>query len=168
MKIAMQQSDGANLLITLLVRFPEIFSVRYEQARNSLVFTFLIKKKLNHRELEDVKNRFHEYLELYSSFDPISHKKGSLDSFLIDSITFLVYEQSPQELHTYELKLLTGLLREQFQDRLCMEDLKLRTEEQDRQETTIQHVLGQTHMFPHEKNIEVVRDGHHVYVYNKQ
>lgn len=67
-----QKSDSMELIISLLLQYPQVNKVNIDLNLRELTFTFLIQRKLSIPELEEFKLKLNQSLRLYDSLSPIA------------------------------------------------------------------------------------------------
>ncbi len=166
-----QITDGVELLISILLRYPEVAVVRYELEHNALVFSFIFAEGLENNHLEQVKaqlleaittwhyleNRHPEILEVTSEeIDQPEAKKltkielqRDVNSFALEEVSLLV-----NLINSFELPLLT----EDF-EAFMEEDLIL-------QEEIIRHLLDSVKNYDCERDLFAFREEGKVLVFN--
>ncbi|SJZ31184.1 hypothetical protein [Selenihalanaerobacter shriftii] len=74
-----EMSDSMELIISILIRYPQINKVDIEPNSKELSFTFLIEKELREDEIEKINHKLKQSLELFSRLANVSS-----DSFKIN------------------------------------------------------------------------------------
>jgi hypothetical protein len=166
-QIEVGHSKTAHFLVTLLIRFTEIFSIQYVPDRKKLVFTFVIVDPLSEEEVASLQSCLTDSIELYSQFEAPITKQGSIDLFCLENHTFITYEMPVHTFQTIELKLLTGILRDRYASRILSDELYLHNEALLKQEVKIQSFIEEPPNAIEDTRIEAIRDGTRVFVYNK-
>lgn len=166
-KPRLKESLGTNLLISFLIRYPELSSLRYNQTSQTLAFSFLLKG-------EESLSRQAEFVQVLESYfaacrvvDPKFATRGSVAHTPLEGVTMLEYEQQVKLLGSVEVRLLMGVVAEFYGTALGTEVLPLQEEELHAQEELIESILGQKETWREEKSIVAYREGGRVFVYNK-
>ena len=139
-KSGQQVSDGINLLISMLVRYPEISSISCEPDTKEIKFTFL---------LNDNENSISEFSKLVNkSLTTLFglNKEEVINPFNIKystcgKLTVLYIYRKLDNLTSQELNLIISLTQEYFKDSLIVEVEELTKEDQLFQEDLIGAML---------------------------
>ncbi|MBL0388474.1 hypothetical protein JJB07_17875 [Tumebacillus sp. ITR2] len=166
-KLRLKESPGTNLLISFLIRYPELASLRYNQASQTLSFTVLIKDQVDAARQTEFVDFLNGYYEACQMVDPKFPALGRVEFSMQMGITVLVYEQPVDVLSIVEVRLLMQLFVEFYGDLIGADALPLQDEELYAQEEIIESILGQKETWRGEKSIVAYREGGRVFVYNK-
>jgi hypothetical protein len=163
----LKESPGTNLLISFLIRYPELSSLRYNQASKTLSFTVLLKGEVAPERQAEFVDFLDGYYEACRIVDPKFPARGRVEHTTLDGVTVLVYEQPVEVLNIVEVRLLMQLFVEFYGNLIGAEALPLQEEELSAQEEIIESILGAKETWREEKSIVAYRDGGRVFVYNK-
>ncbi|PWK15499.1 hypothetical protein C7459_10335 [Tumebacillus permanentifrigoris] len=166
-KPRLKESPGTNLLISFLIRYPELSSLRYNQATKTLSFTVLLKGEIATERQTEFVEFLDSYHEACQMVDPKFPTRGRVEHTVLDGVTVLVYEQRVEALNIVEVRLLMQLFVEFYGSMIGAEALPLQEEELYAQEEIIESILGAKETWREEKSIVAYRDGGRVFVYNK-
>lgn len=77
---AAADSSCIDFLVSILVRFPQIFSIRFNNTTKSYLFTFMYRGSLEEKLFLDLKEKIKDYFEVYAELAngldiPLSFKK---------------------------------------------------------------------------------------------
>lgn len=163
-----RMSRGVGLLISMLVRYPELSRINFNPDVHTIRFSFLVDRFLSEREFEEINRDVKVAIEAYhglSGHDPQVFEM-SLDAF--DDVSIIYVTRDTRSLSQEEITLLVELLRGRLTDHL-MADLggSFAEEEIIVQEELIQQMLNDLQDSAHEKNLVAFRDGGKVLVFNK-
>ncbi|HEU4964106.1 MAG TPA: hypothetical protein VFV52_09695 [Bacilli bacterium] len=166
-KPRLQESAGTNLLISLLIRYPELSSLRYNPKTGEMSFTILITGEVLTAQQEEFRAFVARYFAACRELDRNFAELGRITHTMMEGVTMLVYEQHVDVLTIMEVRLFTQLVVEFYQAAVVGEMLGLHEEEMEAQEEIIEHLLGQKETLRQEASIVAYRDGGKVFVYNK-
>ena len=74
-----QISDGVNLLISILVRYPEVGSITYNPAAQSIKLTFLLTASPEKRQVADLTNHI---LSSLTTYHVLKDEKSNISRFI--------------------------------------------------------------------------------------
>ncbi|WP_371369125.1 hypothetical protein SRRS_24240 [Sporomusa rhizae] len=164
-----QVSDGANLLISMLVRYPEIGTINFNPETNSLKFTFMISGIPTAGDFESVKQLIINSIATYHLLQGITDSKIDVELSKYEQVAMLTIMRDVHTMSQGEIGLTVKLLRERFADRLTAdqndsileEDLLL-------QEEVIEDLLESMRKQYNERhNLIGIREDGRVFVFNK-
>lgn len=166
-KLRLKETPGTNLMISFLIRYPEIASLRYNQGSQTLSFTVLLKEQVDEQRQAQCIEFLQGYYEACRMLDTSFPVLGRVEHSALDGVTVLVYEQQVERLTMMEVRLLVQLFGEFYGDLIGADILSLQEEDLYAQEEIIEQILGQKETWRSEKSIVAYREGGRVYVYNK-
>lgn len=68
-----EESYHINMLVNLLVQFPEIYTITFNIPASSCRLSYMVKRKLGQEEFQALRNKFQEYLEAFYFFHNCEH-----------------------------------------------------------------------------------------------
>jgi len=113
-----QVSDGANLIISMLVRYPEIGTINFNPDANSLKLTFMISGIPTASEFESSKCLIVNSIAAYHMLQGITDINVDIELSSYEQVAMLTFIRDVQTLSRGEINLVIKLLRERFSDRL--------------------------------------------------
>lgn len=123
-----EDSYHVNLVINILVRFPEIFTVTYNLDSSSFSLSYMISRKLSRENYISLCHQLEENLEAYRYFKKKESRKMEIKKKSLCGYTQLEIALAGDSLLGNEIALLTSIMRDQFgQDLIC----EMRMEESD-------------------------------------
>ncbi|VBB06005.1 Hypothetical protein LUCI_1216 [Lucifera butyrica] len=148
-----QISDGVNLLISILVRYPEIGTVSFDPDNNSIKLTFMLSGISWNAEIKTAKQCIIDSIAAYHMLQNIH--PDITDVILTDAYEQIAMLTIKRDVHTLskgEIALIIALLRDGFRERL-MSDQNDTMQEEDLmlQEELIDDML---------ENLKKKRTGH--------
>ncbi len=163
-----RMSRSVGLLISMLVRYPELGTIKLDPARQTLRFTFLVTRLLEDQEFHDFRDHVITALETYTFLQDRPMETADVSRECYDDLTVISVTRDVQSLSQEEISLLIEVLRERFRkhlvadfnDSLLEEDLLM-------QEQIIGEMLEDLRDSVQEKNLIAFREGGRVLVFNK-
>ncbi len=163
-----QDTYATNLLVSLLMRFPEIMSIRFDKPQEQILFNFLLAGRPTKEELAGFKALLKESFAAYA--DLSSEKlqfKVALQS--AGKLSILGIKASTETLSLEGISLLCGLVCRAFSRKIVRDAETLDAfydEEMLRQEEIIAYLLNHG-VATNKENLLAFRDAGKVLVYNK-
>jgi len=117
-----QISDGVNLLISILVRYPEIGTISFDPLHNSIKLTFMLSSILTAQEFEAIKTVVLNSIKAYLMLSGAGEHKADVQLSSYDRVTMLVVSRDVATLSKGEITLLITLLRDKFRDVLVTDN----------------------------------------------
>jgi len=161
-------SNSMSLIAFLLVRYPEIGSVRFDPMKKILQFSFVIMKILTEAEF----NSFNEQLTL--SLGNISELQARETGLIevnyaeYDGLTFLEITRDIASLNQEEIALIIGVVQQFFEGFLLLDqEDSLQEEDEVLQEEMIEHMLEDLKDSRQEKRLIGFREEGRVLVFNR-
>ncbi|MBT9173596.1 MAG: hypothetical protein DDT21_01997 [Syntrophomonadaceae bacterium] len=163
-----QDAYTANLLISLLIRFPEILSINFNMPQNRCKFTFMLSGRQEREEVLRFRKTFKDALETYINLTgeyfsvkiaaTFSHRLNLLE--ITSNTTFLSLEA---------IQLICGLVATSFGESLlkdaeCQDST--RDDDLSRHEEIIDYLLSHS-VGSRQDNLFAFREAGRVYVYDK-
>ncbi len=163
-----ENSKGVGLLISVLVRYPELSTVNFDPNGRVLKFTFILTKPLEQMKFERMRDRFRMSVAAYGDF---KNRKPSLIEMArtdFGDITVLEVQRDVETLTQEEISLVIDIVRDEMgsllaadrNDNLMEEDLLV-------QEEIIEEMLQDVSDCRQDKNITAFREEGRVVVFNK-
>ena len=124
-------SNSMSLIAFLLVRYPEIGSVRFDPEQKIFQFCFVLTKAIDESEFRDFSN------QLTLSLGSISQLQGreiglvEMDFTDYQDLTFLEITRDIDSLTQEEIALIIGVVRQYFEERLLLDQEETVQEEDE-------------------------------------
>lgn len=160
-------SETTGLLISILMRYPEVASVNYDPERQVLKFTFLCSKILKAEEIESLKEMIFDAVGVYNSLE--NKKDGNIffEYNVCGDTTVIELQRDVCTLIGKEITLIVGLLRQFLGEDLLVEESNLIGEDLLEQDEVIDYVLENIRLPKYEKQLVAFREEGRVLVFNK-
>lgn len=164
-----QVSDGANLIISMLVRYPEIGTINFNPETNSLKLTFMISGIPTAADFESSKRLIINSIAAYHMLQGNTDIKVDLELSSYEQVAMLIFIRDVQTLSRGEINLVVKLLREQFNERLVTDHNDAMLEEDLLfQEAVIEDMLeNMRKQYNDHHSLIGIREDGRVFVFNK-
>lgn len=161
-------SNSMSLIAFLLVRYPEIGSVRFDSGQKTLQFSFVLTKTLDDAELEQFKDRL--FLSLSSMAELHQRELGRVEIQCTKDgeLSFLEIIRGIDSLSQEEIALMIALIQQSFEGFLLL-DPEDTAQEEDMvmQEEMIEHMLEDLKDSSQEKRLIGFREEGRVLIFNR-
>lgn len=159
-----QVPDEVGLLISILVRYPEVCSVRYLQDQHALIFQFLLFASSQvgclPEKLQDAIDVFHE---LESRPMKLCKAEGKHE----EDFYRLTITRDVESMNQAEVGLIVDLVKGSSSQELVYDEMEIQEEELEFQEEIIDQILEQLQKSELDKNLVAVREEGRVLVYKE-
>ncbi|WP_418789926.1 hypothetical protein [Phosphitispora sp. TUW77] len=161
-------SDSIGLLISILVRYPELGTINYDPVLQQLRFTFIFSCVLDEEKLVNFKDTVVASIQAYNAFENRVPLVTDVRFNPCEEFTMLEVIRDVGTLTQEELSMIIELVHHNFKkdlifeknDNLLEEDLLI-------QEELIEHMLENIKISYPEKNLIAFREDGRVLVFNK-
>lgn len=161
-------ADSIGLLISILVRFPEVGTINYEPQEQVLRFTFMLNQPLSEEVLGQFDAKFRKSLDIYNYLEGRRPKVINLKYTPYDQLMSLEVQRDVTSLTRNEIGLIIGLVRDTFERRLVYENNdQVMEEELLIQEEMIDHMLESVRGTVPQRQLIAFREDGRVMVFNK-
>ena len=127
--ITKENSYGSNLLVSLLVRYPQLGTVTFNHHKESLELTFMLSKIPDKDILEATKTHILESISCYHYLEEIIDAKNDFQFQLYDHVALIKITRDIATLSKKEIALIVALIQQKFSNLLIMEDTDYLPEE---------------------------------------
>lgn len=161
-------ADSVGLLISILVRYPEVGTINYEPGSQNLKFNFMLSKIIPKNNFDKFKSK------VVSCLDTFNYLEGRIPQSIIlrhaqsGGLTVLQVIRDVGTLTHEEIDLITKLIHQEFPNNLVTDDnVSLLEEELLVQEELIGHMLENVKDCIPQKKLIAFRENGRVLVFNK-
>jgi len=163
-----QDAYTTNLLISLLLRFPEIMTINYDMPQDCAKFTFMLNGSPDKAEVSRFNSLLRESLSVYRE---LTGEEFSVKAKVLRSGNFslVVVTGCTSTLSLEAIQLITGVVATVFSNRVIRDSEtadSARDDEMWRQEEIIEYLLSHS-TGTKEENLIAFREAGKVYVYDK-
>jgi hypothetical protein len=155
--------DGVGLLISILLRYPEVCSVRYMRKQHALKFQFLLFASTN---LAFLPQTLLDALEAFHQLQESSMKICKVEGQQEEDYYHLTVTRDVESMNQNEVGLIVELVKGTSMNELLYEEVELQEDELHFQEEVIAQVLEHLQKNELDKNVIALRDDGRVLVYN--
>ncbi|MBP2627692.1 MAG: hypothetical protein H6Q68_2403 [Firmicutes bacterium] len=135
-------SDGVNLLISILIRYPEIGTVSFDPQYNQLNLKFMLSAIPSQDEFSNIKNLLIDSIAVYNMLEGLSLKTSEIQLHTHDKVAMLSIVRDVHTISKNEITLIIVLLREKLKDYLIFDyNVSLSEEDLLLQEEVIENML---------------------------
>ncbi len=163
-----QISDSVNLLISILVRYPEVGTIRFDPERNTLKLTFMIAGKTAQPDLANIKQLILTSLTAYHILEDLTVTVCEVVPRIFEGVAMLTVLRDVDTLTKAEFDLIITLLRDRFADRLITDqNTAILEEDLLVQEELIENMLENVKKQHSANSLIGIREDGRVLVFNK-
>lgn len=161
-------SDSIGLLISILVRYPEVGSINFDPQSHELRLTFILSGVLEDEEVTGIKQLIIDSVGAYHQLEKNRPHVFSVEWNNNDNYTILDVKRDVDTLSRNEISFLMELFHTQFQNALIADDSEEVWEEDLQvQEEMIGHMLEGIKNGVSDKKLIAYREEGKVLVFNK-
>jgi hypothetical protein len=165
---AARTTNSVSLLISILVRYPEVAGVTYDPATANLKLTFLLARALSARRFKRLRERLHHSLEVYRRLDRREPPAVELLRTCHRGVGVLEVREDVHSLSREELTLIVELVRAELGNLLAVEpNPSLMEDDLAAQEELIEEMLEDLRESEHGRNLIAFREEGRVLVFNR-
>ena len=161
-------SDSAGLLISILLRYPEVGMINYDPEMKILRFTFVISEISTETEITDFKIGLNSCLRTYYFLKNENTKVNKIKYSVCENFTLLEIKRDVQTLSSQEIALIITVVKENFRDSLIIESSEnIKKEDLADQEKLIGQMLESMRSTLPKIKLLAFREKGRVLVFNK-
>jgi hypothetical protein len=161
-------TDSIGLLISILVRYPEVATINYDPEQRILKFTFITSRVLDPVQEKDLSGRLLESIEVFSILEGKATRLSMVDYQECESYTMVEIQRDVETLKQEEIALIVELFRQSLENSLVTDEgHSLYEEDLLMQDEIIQHMLESVRDCAGDKKLFAFREEGRVLVFNK-
>lgn len=161
-------SDSIGLLISILVRYPEVGTINFDPKQQDLKFTFIFSRVLCEIELSNFKSELVQVIEAYNYLEGKEITIADVNHQFCDNFTMLEVRRDVNTLNQDEIALIIEVVEKCFKQNLVADQNEYMMEEDlIMQEELIEHMLENLKSASPERNLIAFREEGRVLVFNK-
>ncbi len=161
-------TDSVGLLISILLRYPEVATINFNPESQLLKFTFIYSKVLGNGELDSLKQKLMDSIEVYNLLEGKKTRVVTLNHQVCDNLTLLEVRRDVDTLAQEEITLIVELFHQFLNNDLVTEENEQLVEEDlIAQEEIIEHMLQSIKCSTQDKCLFAFREEGRVFVFNK-
>jgi len=162
-------SDGVNLLISILISYPEIGTVSFDPQYNQLKFKLMLSAIPSQDEFLSIKHLLIDSIAVYTMLEGLPLKTSEIQLYTHDKVAMLSIVRDVHTISKNEITLIMTLLRENLKNYLILDyNVSLSTDDLLSQEDIIETMLEniKSHSLLH--GLIGIRENSRVLVFNKE
>jgi hypothetical protein len=161
-------TDSVGLLISILVRYPEVATINFDPEKYLLKFTFIFAQIMSKSELDNLGNKLMDSIAVYNLLEGKDTRFVSLNHQFCSDLTMIEVNRDVDTLTQEEIALIVELFRQYQQGNLVTEENEHFIEEDlIAQEEIIDHMLESIKCSTQDKPLFAFREEGRVIVFNK-
>lgn len=161
-------TDSVGLLISILVRYPEVATINFDPSRQILQFTFIASRVLEPAELDRLRETVLDSIAAFNLLENRQAAVSSIDCQVYEQLTMVEVRRDVRTLVQEEIALVVQLLRRHLDRDLVAETGESLVEEDLLiQEEIIEHMLENIKGSGEDKHLFAFREEGRVLVFNK-
>ncbi|MFZ5646282.1 MAG: hypothetical protein ACOY30_01540 [Bacillota bacterium] len=161
-------TDSVGLLISILVRYPEVATINFDPVKKALKFTFIASKILGAAEMDSIRRILLESIEALNKLDGKTARMSLVDRQDCDPYTMIEIQRDVETLVQEEIALIVALFQQYFENCLITDEgHSLYGDELLAQEEVIERMLESVRGFAGNRMLFAYREEGRVLVFNK-
>ncbi|MDD2553656.1 MAG: hypothetical protein PHP51_03690 [Desulfotomaculaceae bacterium] len=161
-------TDSVGLLMSILVRYPEVSTINFFPEKQLLKFTFMYSRVLSENELTSLKGKLLDSIEAYNLLEGKETLLVAINHNVCDNLTMIEVQRDVHSLAQEEITLIVELFRQHLNSNLVTEENdRLIEEDIIAQEEMIDHMLQCIKGSTENKYLFAFREEGKVLVFNK-
>ena len=163
-----KKTDTVGLLISILVRYPEVATINFDPENHLLKFTFMYSQVLNEAELDNLKTKLFDSIDVYNYLEGKETRHVSLSHQVCDDLTLIEVQRDVDTLAQEEITLIVEMFHQYLNTNPVIEISEQMLEEDlIAQEEFIEHMLESVKFSSQDKYLVAFREEGRVLVFNK-
>lgn len=161
-------SDGVNLLISLLIRYPEIATIKFDPQNSCLILKFMLSSLPSDLEFSTIKDLLTNSIIAYNRLESFPMKTSEIELHSHVQVAMITIIRDIYTLSKNEITVMITLLKEHFKDFLVIDNSD--SEQEDdllMQEEVIENMLDNIKSHHHLHGLIGIRESGRVSVFNK-
>lgn len=159
-------TSSVNLLISILIRYPEVSTINYDPESRTLKFSFLFQYKFKKSELEYIEKILKDSIDVYNRLETKEPGYIEIASDNMDDYTIIKIERDVDTLIQEEIALIVQCLQQSVKTRMLIENAPYE-EDLEMQEELIESMLESVKCCHESKRLFAFREEGRVLVFNK-
>jgi len=161
-------TNSVSLLISILIRYPEVAKINFDPENHLLKFTFMYAGVLSETEIADLKENIVSSIEVYNTLECKNPRVVNLGYEVSDTLTMIEIQRDVDTLVQEEIALMVELFRQYINKSLVTEESDQPTDEDlVVQEELIEYMLENIKAKSENKRLYAFREEGRVLVFNK-
>lgn len=168
-KVKEDVTGSVALLISILIRYPEVATINFDPEQQVLKFTFILSKVLDSEEFEGMKIKLLKSIDVFNTLESKKVRLSIIKHNVYDNLTLIEIQRDVDAMVQEEIALIVEFFRSYFPKNLVIEkdESIIIEEELIVQEEIIEHMLESVRSVAGDKRLFAFRDEGRVLVFNK-
>lgn len=161
-------SDGVNLLISILISFPEIGTASYLPKGKQLKLKLMLSGIPSQDEFTNIKQLLTESITVYNMLEGLTIDSSEILLDTHDKVAMLSIIRDVHTISKNEITLIMALLRENFKEYLIVDyNVALSEEDLLSQQDVIERMLDNIQQYSLQHELIGIRENGRVLIFNK-
>jgi len=161
-------SDGVNLLISILISYPEIGTVSFDPQYNQLKLKLMLSTIPSQDEFLNIKKLLTESISVYNMLEGLPLKTCEIQLDTHDKVAILTINRDVDTISKNEISLIVTLLRDKLKNHLIIDyNILLSEEDLLSQEEVIETMLDNIKQHSLQHGLIGIRENSRVLVFNR-
>ncbi len=162
-----EETSSVNMLIYLLLRYPQIIFINYNLAKNLFCISFMLKEKLENERYITFRKGFSDCLVTFKEIVGVNHST-QIKRKNVDGRTLLQVTWKNKNISIEEVNLVSSLVLKEFHRELIIETRKENyISQKNNDESEVYEYLQTRKKEREEENLFAFREAGRVYVFDK-
>jgi hypothetical protein len=161
-------SRSVSLLVSVLVRYPEVAAVDFHPAHHTIKFTFLLRRRLTGRQFHELAALLTDSLAAFAALEGRTAGTVQVEQQAQSGVTVVSITRDVPSLTQGEISLVVAIMRERWGRLLAADSAETMQEDELMvQEEIIAEMLEDVRANEQERTLTAFRDDGRVVVFNK-
>lgn len=161
-------TNSMSLIVSLLIRYPEIATLKLDPEEKSFLFTFMFNRKLSPQETRELRENLRMNLDALAGLTQRYPTVLTVSTRSQKGLSFLEVKRDIASLSQEEISLLLEVIKEKYEkDLIKDQDDEIGEDEQVFQEEMIGHMLEDLKDSGQEKRLIGIREEGRVMIFNR-
>lgn len=161
-------SDSVNLLISILVRYPEIATIRFDSNKKMMKLTFMVSEPMAESVFTQLRQTILESIDVYQMLQGTADSATDIKMAVYDGVTVITLYRDINTFSKGEIAMTITLLRDHCREKLIIDrNDAVPEEELVMQEQMIDSMLEQVKGVQSVTSFVGIREDGRVLVFNK-
>ena len=115
-------ADGVNLLISILVRYPEVSTINFNPEKKTIKFSFLLNSSFKIDDLMELKDLLMDTIEVYNMLNARDTRVRIINDHTLQKFLMLNIERDIDTLEQKEIELIIQCLKQSINEMIIKDD----------------------------------------------
>jgi hypothetical protein len=166
-RVPLDTSDTVSLIVALLMRYPELASVRSHPTDGTLRVSFVVSAALDKKTVRALHRSIIEHIETFLGMDEATAQTLDVECEVDEAMTFVHIDRDYATFSKEELMLAIDLLRERFGEKLVQNPAADETMDDDEfvREELVDYAIDSMKDVDRQKSLVGIREEKRVLIY---